>query len=447
MLVRCIDVSIGGADISLYSDNSFADKSLISSWAAAAVNYSFDHGIMRGVGDNRIDPRGKTTCEQAILLTYRVYINRALLADNNLYKISESDAAKIQSAIKSAALKYGAAGIQTSIIYHGAAIDFGAFQDSFNYGVAVKHNTPMSSTTKIRVASISKAVLALLAVKLDDIGLIDVDADISEYWGFQIRNPNYLEIPITTRHILTHSSSIASYGSTYDARGEVIENALRNGTCFSNNKPGSTRSWLYSNYAYAALGLMIEKYSGRTINDLADQYLFSPLNIDAAYGTGSISDVGNLAELYTKDGSVSRSLETLKNTFGSTYPMEWGGEYAGGLAISAYDLAKLFSITASRGNDLVSPDSVSLLESVYIELGDFDQCLALRHQKDLYGEDELFYIMGSNYGVHSLMSYNPITGNGVIVLTTGTSETIDKYGIYDLCGAISESIFAVVRDW
>ncbi len=73
MLVRCIDVALESADINDFYYNNFADKNKISDWAIDYVNYAYDNGIMKGVGNNCIDPLGNTTCEQSILLAYRIY--------------------------------------------------------------------------------------------------------------------------------------------------------------------------------------------------------------------------------------------------------------------------------------------------------------------------------------------------------------------------------------
>lgn len=73
MIVRCIDAAFESEDITKFNDNNFTDKYKISNWAIDCVNYAYDNGIMRGVGNNRINPLDNVTCEQAILLAYRIY--------------------------------------------------------------------------------------------------------------------------------------------------------------------------------------------------------------------------------------------------------------------------------------------------------------------------------------------------------------------------------------
>ena len=80
MLVRCIDKAIADADVTVYRNVDFADIGSISDWALPSVRYAFTNGIMQGVGGNRIDPLGIATCEQSILLAYRIYKNYYTIA-------------------------------------------------------------------------------------------------------------------------------------------------------------------------------------------------------------------------------------------------------------------------------------------------------------------------------------------------------------------------------
>jgi hypothetical protein len=115
------------------------------------------------------------------------------------------------------------------------------------------------------------------------------------------------------------------------------------------------------------------------------------------------------------------------------------------LTISAYDLAKLVAALAGNGayngTRILTSESVALMESSQGRTGGFDQCLPLRRQTGIYGEDELYYHTGSNYGAYNLISYNPSSGDGVVVLTSGASGKTDSYGIYAICGEISEYVY------
>ena len=46
---------------------------------------------------------------------------------------------------------------------------------------------------------------------------------------------------------------------------------------------------------------------------------------------------------------------------------------------------------------------------------------------------------------YSCISFDPETGDGVVVLTTGADGGADRYGIYNICDAINEYIYKVIR--
>ena len=75
-------------------------------------------------------------------------------------------------------------------------------------------NLPMEMDSRFRTASISKTFAAVGAMRLVEQGKLDLDADISDYLGFTLRNPNYPDDVITVRMIMSHSSSIQD-GSVY----------------------------------------------------------------------------------------------------------------------------------------------------------------------------------------------------------------------------------------
>jgi hypothetical protein len=73
MLLRALKAAEPGASYSIVGAPALADENQIATWAFEAVKYMNKEGIMNGVGENRIDPLGNTTKEQAIALLKRLY--------------------------------------------------------------------------------------------------------------------------------------------------------------------------------------------------------------------------------------------------------------------------------------------------------------------------------------------------------------------------------------
>jgi len=94
---------------------------------------------------------------------------------------------------------------------------------------------------------------------------------------------------------------------------------------------------------------------------------------------------------------------------------------------------------------VMSPRAVSLMESPQGRAESFDQCLAIRRIRNLFGEDELFYHTGSNYGVFTLASYNPANRSGVVVFTSGADGRRDSVGVPVVCAEFSEYIYKLIK--
>ena len=98
---------------------------------------------------------------------------------------------------------------------------------SNTYGWAnLETRTPMSLDGIQNIGSISKTFVATAVMQLHELGLLDLDRDINDYLAFPIRNPNFPDTPITTRQLMTHTSSLRD-GSAYAHDCNIHRNARR----------------------------------------------------------------------------------------------------------------------------------------------------------------------------------------------------------------------------
>lgn len=342
---------------------------------------------------------------------------------------------------------YGADGVSVALIENGKVID------SFQYGYAVVPGgtvpaVPMTKDSKIRIASISKVISSMIGFRMNEEGLLDLNESIGTYWGFPTYNPSYPDNVISLASIYTHTSSIAdlsSYGK--------IEANLKSNTLYNNTEPGNPSSSSYCNYAFAVGASTLERAGRKTLDQLADEYFFGPLGIDASFTSGNLKDFSLLAELRYDGGGLAHSLSSFRNITGSDTPGTNGRYAVGGLCISAVDLAKLICILANDGKyenaQYLKNDSINLMETPYAS-SDYHgvetvQCMPLRYSQNIYGESSLYFHSGSAYGVYSLFTYNPETKNGVVVITTGANGRTDENGIYAICGEINSLLYEHLR--
>lgn len=347
----------------------------------------------------------------------------------------------IQAEVERVAEEYGAMGMQVALINDGAVVG------SYACGWATYDSDPMTTAHKIRVASVSKVVVGMAAMALAEDGTVDLDESIGKYWGVEAVNPAFPDEPVSIRNILSHTSTIGAY-SDYNAVGAgTIRSRLGYG--YMNSKPGDLESWCYNNYAFGVLGSTLELAAGQTLDEVLYEQFFDALDIDASFAYGDVDDTDLLATIY-RGYSVEQSLGFEKSLHLSDTPGENALFFAGSLTISAEDLAKLIAILANDGvcdgRQLLQSESVREMERHFtlpLEDGSY-QAHPLLYVPGIYGRRGVYYHPGTAYGVYSCVSYDPQTGDGVVVITTGASGTADRYEIYNVCDEINEYLYELV---
>lgn len=162
---------------------------------------------------------------------------------------------------------------------------------------------------------------ATAIMKLWELGELDLDRDINEYLPFEIRNPHYPEVPITTRILLTHRSGLAwpngedpDFYHIYPQNTApplgpwlqqylVPEGAEYVAAMWLNTRPGQTVQ--YSNVGGALLGYLVEAISGQDFAAYCRENIFIPLEMpNTGFTLDDFDDRQNFATLYADNNTV-----------------------------------------------------------------------------------------------------------------------------------------------
>ena len=242
-----------------------------------------------------------------------------------------------------------------------------AFLDEFGNDCYVCAGLNNNNTIKFRLASISKLLLTIIALRLHERQIIDIYEDISDYLKIKLRNPLFSNEKITLEQILTHKSSIVdgnAYFNSFSSNpsfSEILE--------FGEYKPGSKFS--YSNFAYGVLGIALEKASGMSLEELLQEYICNVIDIKASYFPSLDDDVASSIRILSKRNTPNYCFD--KNTYQKNQnykalPLE--SQYlkaAGGVHCSASNLLKLAKallLDNSGQNLLLSKDSIKLMQKI-----------------------------------------------------------------------------------
>lgn len=316
---------------------------------------------------------------------------------------------------------YGAAAVQMAVL-DGNDIK------TFCWGYADKaERRPVTDDTKYRVASLSKLVVASTVMTAAERGYINVNEDISVYFGEECRNPSYSDTVITPSMVMTHTSSLNTSGDSVYYSG-----LLSSRRSYLRSMPGT--QYVYSNFGYCLLPCMLERVTGAAFNDLVKEYLFSPLGIDASYVYNELEDTSDVGVLY---GSGGLSIEEL-----SSFHSRGLGEDltlgAGNLIISAKDYVKLLGLLTHEGKDVdgeavLSAETVEEMLTSRVSESGFDVAYGSQIQTDVIEGQTVYVHTGSAYGMYSAYVFDPVSKRAVVVLTTGEERLADDNGVYALC--------------
>ncbi|MBL8752032.1 MAG: serine hydrolase [Planctomycetes bacterium] len=267
----------------------------------------------------------------------------------------------VDALVAEEALSRGVPGLAVTIVARGHVLV------CCGYGIAdVRTGSPVTATTAFNVASVSKPFTAILALRLVERGLLDLDGSVRTWLPWLPETT----ADITIRQLLHHTSGIVrdvrrdnADDPVFDAYRARIEAAPRSAA--------SGSRWEYSNVGYSVLGFACEAAAGAPMADLLRRELFEPATMRHASYRGPIT-VGARAQPHQVVGRQPLPVPYVSGGFGS-----------GGLALSAVDFAA-FAL-ALRADALVPAARLAeALTPGRLATGDEARCTGMTNE-DRYG--------------------------------------------------------------
>ena len=302
--------------------------------------------------------------------------------------------------------------------------------EAFHFGYARLHpKMPVTESTCMRIASVSKLVMTFGALSLEAGGLLDLDCDISEYLGYPVRSPYAKDVPITLRMLLTHTARISDDGP-YGTRGMqsdcTLRELLENPKSWLPFAPGT--AFHYSNLGAGAAGVVLERASGMPFDALLRARVFDPLGIRASYDPRRIVPTGDLADGYSVRGFLPPRLRYDAAALAARPPEPFDPERdyliaAGRMITDSHGMERLIRLLASRdGMGVLSPASLHLMRSAQHGapgICDLERGLNAAFLPDVFEGFSPVGHQGVAYGMCAELFADVQSGAGVGVMTSG----------------------------
>lgn len=181
-----------------------------------------------------------------------------------------------------------------------------------------RDKTPITSTTPIHIASVSKVLTATAILKLVNAKRIDLDQKVTHY----LKEFPYPDV--TVRMLLSHRSGMRSYAYFTDRDKSVWDrhNTLTNqdiltlmGTKHIGLEQKTGTRFAYCNTNYAMLALIIEKVTQLSYREAMRQIIFKPLGMTNTFVLDFDKDKHNVAPSY-KGNKVEIGIDYLDKIYG-----------------------------------------------------------------------------------------------------------------------------------
>ena len=352
---------------------------------------------------------------------YISYLDQSDIVTNNFRNEEE-----LLNFIESTMETYLIPGLSISIAKGGNIV----WNEHFGYG-DINENILVDKNTKFILSSASKTITATALMHLFQQNLFMLNDDVDNYLPFNINHPDYPEIPITFKMLLSHTSGIKdnwNFMPFYDGdspielnyyldqyfstEGEFYDSNLN----FIDYTPGT--SFSYSNVGAALIGLLVEEISTQSFNEYCIENIFQPLGIDDAYWfLSEIEILNEVASPHELASGSTDSLIVLENYGYSDYP-------AGQLRTTSNNLAKFMSLFINggmyNGVEILKPETIELMKTVYYPNVAFDQGL-IWYYKILNGRT-LFGHSGSDKGSLTEMFISFPNNMGVVLLSNSRNH-------------------------
>lgn len=234
----------------------------------------------------------------------------------------------------------------------------------------------VAANDPVRIASISKLIMALAALRLVDEGKVELDADVSDYLGWQVRSPHHPQARVTLAQLLSHRSGLRDDAGYVIALGESLEAKLAEPEAWYADAPPGKAPFEYANLGSPVVATVLEAATGERYDRLVERTVFAPLGIEACLNWIGCSQeqVKRAVVLYRDTGEIARD-DANDLPPNCTIPVAEGVECdldryvpgtnasifspQGGVRIGMMDLAKIGQAFVANSDSFLSQQAIN----------------------------------------------------------------------------------------
>jgi CubicO group peptidase (beta-lactamase class C family) len=350
----------------------------------------------------------------------------------------------------------------------------------YNYGYSdINRKIKVDDNTIFLVASITKVITGMAIMKLVETRkIMSIDDDISIYLKYKVRNPKYPDLPITIKHLMTHTSGLTDGGvsriffhASFSKNPPSMREALLpsgkfyNSGIWMDSKPGEI--FEYSNFGAVLVGSIIGKVSGMRYDEYVNQNIIDPLEMRGGLTIDKVKNINRVAVIYRLDGSLNPypridkyngrkpSVPDFSGMIPGRNPMVFGPQ--GGLRTRIRGLEKIMEVfmndgicySTERPVRILDKETIDLMLKTYWRGYGFDglykkKGLFIHITDDLIPGVKMYGHKGDAFGLMSDMYFSPSLDFGIVLIMNGGHHVKGESGFYIVEEQIMRSAYQML---
>ncbi|OHE45324.1 MAG: hypothetical protein A2221_07980 [Tenericutes bacterium RIFOXYA2_FULL_36_32] len=298
--------------------------------------------------------------------------------------------------------------------------------------------------------------VAVAIMQLKDKSLLTLDDPVDQYYDYPIRNPYFLDIPISIKMILTHTSSFQDtdminipYGETlfelFHPKGKYYTQEMVLKIEGKPVKPGTR--YHYYNTGFQLLAGIIETISGERFDHYIENHILKPLAMKGSFNPSSAIVKTWLKPTYRKlnhvwEPQIDKDIKFIDT---QSYVLGTNGSLfspQGGLRSNASELSYFMKFLMLGDERILSQSSIMDMISLHfpVEKNQTNDEFCRNNgigfniiTKDYFNRPikDMSYTLvghcGIAYGCLGIFFFDPLSKNGLIFITRGHGKPLSDY--------------------
>jgi CubicO group peptidase (beta-lactamase class C family) len=277
---------------------------------------------------------------------------------------------------------------------------------------SVDNPLPVTPDTLFQIGSITKTYVGTLAMRLVELGKLDLDTPIYHYLpDFRLQD-ELAARRVTMRHLLTHIGGwVGDYFDDFGRGDDALERMVQKVADLPQVTPLGT-VWSYNNPAFCVAGRVIEVLTGLTFEQAVHDFILQPL--------GQSLSFFEEGKIMLHRFALGHEVVDGKSIIARPYPVPRASSATGGLVSTVNDQLRYARLHLGKANSYVlSRESLAQMHTPQVAVGGYIRAMGISWMLDSYAGYNVSHHAGGVNGQISQLLLIPEQDFALVILTNG----------------------------